>query len=152
MSTSGIHQFHSGSGDNVGGDKVASDKVIKAQGDSFTFNNQGSTIGTQIGKAEAGSHIESTQYVTPANPEHLQEILKQLAVIRENLQSIPPEDQEVVTDGLEVIEAEAQSPTKTSKLKTAFLAIWGVTKDVATVANAVTALAERFGFFNLLNR
>jgi hypothetical protein len=46
---------------------------------------------------------------------------------------------------LETLEAEVVTPTKPGKLKSALFALWSVGKDVASFANALSAIAERLG-------
>lgn len=79
------------------------------------------------------------------NSSQINEIMELIDTLRQNINSIPSEYQDVANESRETLESEVKNPTKISKLKTSLLAIWSIGKDVAIVGNTVFAIAERFG-------
>jgi hypothetical protein len=73
------------------------------------------------------------------------EILQAIAELRLQINTLAEENQDVATDALDTLESEVKSPTKPTKVKTALFSLWGIAQGIASFANAVTAIADRFG-------
>ena len=73
------------------------------------------------------------------------EILQAIAELRQQINTLVEENQDVATDALDTLESEVKSPTKPTKLKTALFSLWGIAQGIASFANSVTAIADRFG-------
>ncbi|MBW4578674.1 MAG: winged helix-turn-helix domain-containing protein [Tildeniella nuda ZEHNDER 1965/U140] len=79
------------------------------------------------------------------------EILQMLHALRQEVSSLPSENQTTAIEALDDIEEEVKTPTRTSRIRGGLLSLWSVVKDIASFANAVTALAQRFGMDHLLS-
>ena len=79
------------------------------------------------------------------------EILQMLHALRRDVSSLPPENQITAIEALDDIEEEVKTPTRASRIRGGLLSLWSVIKDIASFANAVTALAQRFGMDHLLS-
>jgi len=109
--------------------------------------NQTTINGDAIGNVISSS-VNAPITTTISNShrtEEFSEILKAIAELRQHINSLPNEFQDVAADALDTLESEITTPTKTAKLKVALFSLWGVAHGVATFANAVTAIADRFG-------
>jgi hypothetical protein len=73
------------------------------------------------------------------------EILQVIADLRQLINKLAEENQDIAADALDTLESEVTTPTKPTKLKSILFTLWGVAQGVATFANAVTAIADRFG-------
>ena len=73
------------------------------------------------------------------------EILQAIADLRQLINKLSEENQDVAADALDTLESEVTTPTKAAKLKSTLFTLWGVAQGVATFTNALTAIAERFG-------
>ena len=73
------------------------------------------------------------------------DILQAIADLRQQINILPEENQDVATDALDTLESEVNSSTKQTKVKSALFSLWGVAQGIASFANAVTAIADRFG-------
>jgi len=73
------------------------------------------------------------------------DILQEIVELRQQINTLSQENQDVAAEALDTLESEITTPTKPAKLKVALFSLWGIAQGVATFANAVTAIAERFG-------
>jgi len=72
------------------------------------------------------------------------EVVQVVQDLRQSIAALSPDSQDVAEEALAVIEEEICVPTRPAKLKTALFTLWSVGKDIASFANAITALAQRF--------
>jgi len=110
----------------------------------FKVTNQGSVANQQFGNNNSAN-------VSQNIGSDAAEILQMLHALRQDVSSLPPERQTVAIEALADIEAEVTTPTRASRIPGGLLLLWRVTKDIASTANAVTALAQRFGIDHLLS-
>jgi hypothetical protein len=103
--------------------------------------------GSDINSVLAGGDISGnvTNTLSQHTSSDINEIIKLTELLYQQLKSIPSENQDVAADSLETLKAEIITPTKPGRLKSSLFALWSVGKDVATFANAVSAIAERLG-------
>ena len=73
------------------------------------------------------------------------EIIELIETLRKNINNIPSENQDVVIESIDNLKSEVETPTKTSKLKTALFPLWIIGKDVAVFGSAVLTIAEKLG-------
>ncbi len=91
--------------------------------------------------SSANSNISTTvSYSISIN-----ETLEAIADLRQQIPTLAEENQDVATDALDTLESEVNSPTKLTNVKSALFSLWGVAQGIASFANAVTAIADRFG-------
>ena len=95
-----------------------------------------------ISSSEVNAPVTNTVSYSESNN---QEILQAIAELRQQINTLAEENQDVATDALDTLESEVKSPTKPTKLKTALFSLWGIAQGIASFANAVTAIADRFG-------
>jgi hypothetical protein len=103
--------------------------------------------GSDINGVVAGGNINGnlTNTFTQHTNSDINEIIKLTELLHQQLKSLPSDNQDVAVDSLETLKSEIITPTKPGKLKSALFALWSIGKDVATFANAVSAIAERLG-------
>jgi hypothetical protein len=126
--------------------------VIQIDGDNYG-DNLGSTMSqtnidqknSSIGVGVNQGQINTKNLAGTINSSQVNEVLRLIETLHQNVENIPSDHQDVAIESLETLKAEVTTPTKTSKLKTALIALWGVGKDIANFANAVSAIAERLG-------
>ena len=110
---------------------------------TFHIKNEGNTGAQLFGNRNVAN-------VTQNNRSDMNEILQLIDTLKQLIDTLPLNDREVAEDSLSLIEKEIMNPIpKVVRVKTGLVALWSVAKDFLTVANATTALAERFGI-NLL--
>lgn len=135
------------------GDDENARTIIQVQGDNYGNNLGGfmnidqsnSSIGVGINQGEINAEkLAGTINETEASLDK-DEVIKLVEVLRQQLETLPSDNQDVAVDSLETLQAEIITPTKPAKVKSALFALWSVGKDVATFANAVSAIAERLG-------
>ena len=73
------------------------------------------------------------------------EILQMVAELRQQINKLNQENQDIATDALDTLQSEVTNPTKTTKLKSALFTLWATSQGVASFVNAATAIADRFG-------
>lgn len=95
-----------------------------------------------VGRDNSGSINNAFSQQTDVDINQILQLIKSLS---QQIEVISPENQDVVVDSLETLEAEVITPTKPAKLKSALFALWSVSKDVASFANVVLAIAEKSG-------
>jgi len=95
-----------------------------------------------ISSSEVNAPVTNTVSYSESNN---QEILQAIAELRQQINTLAEENQDVATDALDTLESEVKSPTKPTKVKTALFSLWGIAQGIASFANAVTAIADRFG-------
>lgn len=100
------------------------------------------TNGVAAGGDISGNVTSTFSQHTSSN---INEILKVIELLHQQLKSLPSDNQDVAVDSLETLKSEIITPTKPGRLKSALFALWSIGKDVATFANAVSAIAERLG-------
>ncbi|MCL1495411.1 MAG: hypothetical protein M1G31_32370 [Pseudanabaena sp. Salubria-1] len=73
------------------------------------------------------------------------EILQAIAELRQQVNTLAEENQDVAIDALDTLESEVKSPTKPTKVKAVLFSLWGIAQGIASFTNAVTSIADRFG-------
>ena len=101
-----------------------------------------------VAMQQFGEHSKAN--VTQNIDSKTSDILQMLHDLRQEISKLSSENQTVASDALEDIEQEVRTPEKASRIRGGLLSLWSVTKDIAAFANAVTALAQRFGLDHLL--
>jgi hypothetical protein len=86
-------------------------------------------------------HIANTTKNIGMNSSEVAQVIQGL---RQSIAALSPGSQDIAEEALAVIEEEICVTTKSAKLKTALFTLWSIGKDVISLANAVTALAQRF--------
>lgn len=123
-----------------------SDSKYDQRGANFSegdyIDQKGSSIG--IGVNKGGVQAEK---IAGTINEAQNDSLQLIELLRQQIEAL--DNQEVRHEALEHLDdlaTEIQSSTpKPSRIKAFSSALWNVVKDISLVANAVTALAERFG-------
>jgi len=139
------------------GDDENARTIIQVQGDNYGNNlgfimnemnidQSNSSIGVGVNQGEISAEklagiINETEKASLDKDE----IIKLVEVLRQQLEALPSDNQDVAVDSLETLQSEIITPTKPAKVKSALFALWSVGKDVATFGNAVSAIAERLG-------
>lgn len=109
---------------------------------TFIMNQTNITAGRDaIGNVTSSTNPNISTTVTYSTNETLEAI----AELRQQINTLAEENQDVATDALDTLESEVKSPTKPTKVKTALFSLWGIAQGIASFANAVTAIADRFG-------
>ncbi|WP_377482157.1 MAG: hypothetical protein P2A85_29140 (plasmid) [Microcoleus anatoxicus] len=107
------------------------------------IDQKGSSIGIGVNKGKV-----QTENTAGTINKFDNEILPMIESLRQQIEAL--DNHTVRTEALEYLDdvvTEIQSSTpKQSRLKASFTALWNVVKDTALTANAVSAVAERFGF------
>jgi hypothetical protein len=103
--------------------------------------NQLNNFNAPVGAFQNGN--QNTSNVNQTIGSNNQEILQAIADLRQQIHTLTEENQDVATDALDILESEVNSPTK--QTKSALFSLWGVAQGIASFANAVTAIADRFG-------
>lgn len=131
--------------------------IIKVKGDNYgnnlgsimsemNINQSNSSIGVGINQGEiSADKLAGTINETEKASLDKDEVIKLVEVLRQQLEALPSDNQDAAVYSLETLESEINTSTKSGKLKSALLALWSVGKDIATFANAVSAIAERLG-------
>jgi hypothetical protein len=127
--------------ENMSGSKYDQRGANLPEGDYI--DQKGSSIGIGVNKGG----VQAEKIAGSINEFH-NEILPMIESLRQQIEAL--DNHTVRTEALQYLDdvvTEIQSSTpKQSRLKASFTALWNVVKDIVVVANAVTALAERFGF------
>jgi len=110
----------------------------------FNITNHGSVANQQYGNSNTAANV--TQNVGSDVAEALQII----DTLWQAVDNLPSANQPIAIEALEDLKEEVTAPTRASRVRGAFLTLWSVGKDVASFANAITSLAQRFGMDNLL--
>ena len=105
--------------------------------------NQVNNFNAPVGAFQNGDY--NTSNVNQTIGSNNQEILQGIAELRQQINTLAEENQDVATDALDTLESAVNSPTKQTKVKSALFSLWGVAQGIASFANAVTAIADRFG-------
>jgi len=107
---------------------------------TFHIKNEGSTGAQLFGDGNIAN-------VTQNNRGDMNEILQLVDTLKQLIEIIPSSNREIATDSLSLVEEEVINPTAKmlAIVKTGLFTLWTVGKDTASFANAVTALAQRFG-------
>lgn len=126
--------------------KISFEDGLTSSSNSQTFKitNHGSVANQQFGNS-------NTANVTQNVGSNTAEILQMLHALRLDVSSLPPESQTIAIEALADIEEEVITPTRTSRIRGGLLSLWSVVKDVVTLANAATSLAQRFEMDKLLS-
>ncbi|MEG4442102.1 hypothetical protein QUB47_07690 [Microcoleus sp. AT9_B5] len=135
-----------GGGSNVITEKNMSDSKYDQRGANFSegdyIDQKGSSIGIGVNKGE----VQAEKIAGTIN-EAQNDSLQLIELLRQQIEAL--DNQEVRREALEHLDdlaTEIQSSApKPSRIKAFSSALWNVVKDISLVANAVTALAERFG-------
>ncbi len=114
----------------------------------FTNIQAGRDAIGNVGGNNSGSINNALSQQTDADTNEILQLIKSLS---QQIEAISLENQDVAVDSLETLEAEVITPTKPAKLKSALLALWSVSKDVASFANVVLAIADKFGIHLISN-
>lgn len=117
---------------------------VRPNSQVFKITNHGSVAAQQFGNNNIAN---VNQNVSP----EITEILQIIDALRQNVSNLPPEKQTIAIEAIDDIEEEVKTPFRLSRIRGGLLALWSVTKDVASFANAITALAQRVGMDNLLS-
>jgi hypothetical protein len=99
----------------------------------------GNAIGNIIG-SEINAPVTNTIQVTDADF-----VLQAIANLKQQIVSLPQERQSIASEAISNIEEAVSNPTLIEKAKSSLWTLWGVTQGVVGFANAVTAIAQRFG-------
>jgi len=107
---------------------------------TFHIRNEGNTGAQLFGDRNVAN-------VTQNNRSDMNEILQLVDTLKQLVETIPSSNREVAIDSLSLVEEEIINPTAKMLVivKTGLFALWSIGKDTASFANAVTALAQRFG-------
>jgi DNA-binding MarR family transcriptional regulator len=126
--------------------KISFEDVLNSSSNPQVFNiNNHAPVATQ----QLGNN--NTANVTQNIGSDTTEILQMLQALRQEVSSLPPENQTTAIEALDDIEEEVKTPTRASRIRGGLLALWSVVKDITSFANAVTALAQRFHLDHLLS-
>lgn len=120
--------------------QISLDDRIDSKSLSQTFNV---TNSSSVGLQQFGN--QNTAQSAQFSSSNTTEVLQYLNDLKSLIDTLPANKQDVVTSSLSTIEEEVKNPTTSLRLKTALFSLWGVVRDVASFANAVTAVAERLG-------
>jgi hypothetical protein len=109
---------------------------------TMNIDQRNSSIGVGVNQGEINAEklAGTINYSSQVN-----EVLRLIETLHQNLDSLPSDHQDVAVESLETVKAEVTTPTKSSKLKSALIVLWTIGKDVASFSNSVSAIAERLG-------
>jgi hypothetical protein len=99
----------------------------------------GNAIGNIIG-SKINAPVTNTIQATDADF-----ILQAIANLKQQIDILPQERQSIASEAISNIEEAVSNPTLLEKAKSSLWTLWGVTQGVVGFANAVTAIAQRFG-------
>lgn len=119
--------------------QISLEDRVDSKFDSQTLNiTNNSPIGSQQ------LENKNTATVTQQIGLNTTEVFQIIESLKQAVDTLPLNSQDVAAESLTIIEEEINIPKNPSRIKTALFALWSVTKEMATFANAITALAERF--------
>lgn len=124
--------------------KISFEDGLNSSSQVFKVTNHAPVATQQFGN-------QNVAHVTQTVGSSVAEILQMLNALRLEVSNLPLEHQTIAIEALDDIEEEVSTPTKASRIRGGLLSLWSVTKDIASFANAVTALAQRFGLDDLLS-
>lgn len=119
--------------------QISLEDRVNSKLDSQTFNI---TNNCPIGSQQLGN--KNTATVTQKIGFNTTEVFQIIESLKQAVDTLPLNSQDVAAESLTIIEEEINTPKNPSRIKTALFALWSVAKEIATFANAITALAERF--------
>jgi repressor of nif and glnA expression len=119
--------------------QISLDDRINSKSNSQNFHI---TNKAPIGSQQFGNY--NTAQINQNIGIDVTDILQIIEDLKKAVNDIPLDKQEIAVGSLAIIEEEVIAPKPSSKLNAALLALWSVTKDIVTFANAVTAIADRF--------
>lgn len=124
---------------NMTGDRSINTNTYYEQSGNFGIGHMSG------GEIKEGAKVAGV--INEAEKQNLAEAIQIIEALRKNLEMLS--DREVYHEAVEHLndfEAEAKKTTpKQSRLKAFLQALWNIGKDVTTIINGITALAERFG-------
>ncbi len=103
---------------------------------TFNITNNAPTGAQQFGNGNTANINQSIEFDA--------EIRQMIEELKQAIQTLPVDSQDIATHALSTIEKEAVSSKNQVALKTAFLKLLNVGKDTIGFLNALTALAQRF--------
>jgi hypothetical protein len=95
-----------------------------------------------VGTVQNGNNNNS--YVSQINNSS-SEIQNSIQDLKGLVSSLPEKCQSDASEVIEDLREEMENPTKQSRLKSSLVTLWALGKDVASFANSVSAVAQRFG-------
>jgi len=119
--------------------QISLEDRVGSKSNSQTFHI---TNNSSIGSQQFGN--KNTATVTQNIGLNTKEVFQIIESLKQAVDTLPLNSQNVATESLRIIEEEVNTPKNQSKIKAALFGLWSVTKDIATLANAVTAIADRF--------
>jgi len=95
-----------------------------------------------VGNVQTGNNNNS--YVSQINNSSA-EIQNFIQDLKGLVSSLPEKHQSDASEVIEDLQEEMENPIKQSRLKSSLITLWALGKDVASFANSVSAVAQRFG-------
>jgi hypothetical protein len=95
-----------------------------------------------VGAVQTGNNKKA--YVSQVNNIGI-EIQDAIQDLKSLVSSLPENHQNDASEVIEDLQGEIANPTKQSRLNSSLVTLWQLGKDVASFANSVLAIAQRFG-------
>jgi DNA-binding PadR family transcriptional regulator len=96
-----------------------------------------------VGNIQAGNN--NTSYVNQVNDISSTEVQNAIQDLKSLVGTLLENHQNDASEVIEDLQEEIANPTKQSRLKSSLITLWQYGKEVASFANSVSAVAQRFG-------